>query len=317
MAGASRGGPPPAWRGQAASNARALHGPRSCAVCRLLQLPYPEADELGRPVWGCTSSDVAKAYRRMSILVHPDKVPGGWHPQLVERRRGAVQCGAAGRRPRAPTPQLTSRVGGPCRRGGQTGIRAPQPGVPHDAGPGQTGAWGRPEAPACPAQQGRLAARPPASSRPPAASRRQQQVQHTPSQALAAGRATHRRRLTLQEEVLKAAAVRAREERERREASASGAERIALNAQRNEKAKELRKQQVGAAPRGLAWRCVCGGRAGGATSLPVHGGVRSGRAGAGCCVPPPCTRWGGLRVAARGAAGGRRVRTSSRRSCSR
>lgn len=43
---------------------------------RLLQLPKPDVDELGRPVWGCTDSDVSKAYRRLSVYVHPDKVRG-------------------------------------------------------------------------------------------------------------------------------------------------------------------------------------------------------------------------------------------------
>ena len=39
-------------------------------------LPQPEADELGDPVWSCTSADVSKAYRRLSVVVHPDKNPG-------------------------------------------------------------------------------------------------------------------------------------------------------------------------------------------------------------------------------------------------
>ncbi|KAK9809584.1 hypothetical protein WJX73_004263 [Symbiochloris irregularis] len=43
---------------------------------RLLELPVPEADALGRPVWSCTPSDVSKAYRRLSVMVHPDKNPG-------------------------------------------------------------------------------------------------------------------------------------------------------------------------------------------------------------------------------------------------
>ena len=43
--------------------------------CRLLELPAPEADALGRPAWPCTSSDISKAYRRLSALVHPDKNP--------------------------------------------------------------------------------------------------------------------------------------------------------------------------------------------------------------------------------------------------
>ena len=41
-----------------------------------MELPAPEADELGRPTWACTSADVSKAYRRLSMLVHPDKNPG-------------------------------------------------------------------------------------------------------------------------------------------------------------------------------------------------------------------------------------------------
>lgn len=43
---------------------------------RLLQLPHPTADALGRPVWACTNSDISKAYRKISVLVHPDKNPG-------------------------------------------------------------------------------------------------------------------------------------------------------------------------------------------------------------------------------------------------
>eukprot|EP00891_Asterochloris_glomerata_P006319 jgi/Astpho2/6319/fgenesh1_pg.00090_%23_10_t len=43
---------------------------------RLMGLPQPEADELGNPVWSCTSADVSKAYRRLSVVVHPDKNPG-------------------------------------------------------------------------------------------------------------------------------------------------------------------------------------------------------------------------------------------------
>ena len=45
-------------------------------VRRLMELPLPEADELGRPVWSVTSADISKAYRRLSVLVHPDKNPG-------------------------------------------------------------------------------------------------------------------------------------------------------------------------------------------------------------------------------------------------
>ncbi|KAK9917709.1 hypothetical protein WJX75_007409 [Coccomyxa subellipsoidea] len=43
---------------------------------RLLELEPPEIDALGRTVWGVPSADVSKAYRRLSVLVHPDKNPG-------------------------------------------------------------------------------------------------------------------------------------------------------------------------------------------------------------------------------------------------
>lgn len=43
---------------------------------RLMELPQPEADELGRPILTVTQADISKAYRRISVLVHPDKNPG-------------------------------------------------------------------------------------------------------------------------------------------------------------------------------------------------------------------------------------------------
>lgn len=43
---------------------------------RLLLLPEPTADDLGRPEWACSATDVSKAYRKLSVLVHPDKNPG-------------------------------------------------------------------------------------------------------------------------------------------------------------------------------------------------------------------------------------------------
>ena len=44
--------------------------------CRLMELPQPEADELGRPILNITSADISRAYRRISVLVDPDKNPG-------------------------------------------------------------------------------------------------------------------------------------------------------------------------------------------------------------------------------------------------
>eukprot|EP00884_Botryococcus_braunii_P017135 jgi/Botrbrau1/4104/Bobra.152_3s0052.1 len=51
---------------------------------RMLELPLPDVDELGRPVWSCTSGDVSRAYRRLSVLVHPDKNPGDDARQAFE-----------------------------------------------------------------------------------------------------------------------------------------------------------------------------------------------------------------------------------------
>lgn len=42
----------------------------------LMLLPEPTSDDLGRPEWGCTPGDVSRAYRKLSVLVHPDKNPG-------------------------------------------------------------------------------------------------------------------------------------------------------------------------------------------------------------------------------------------------
>ena len=49
-----------------------------------MQLPQVEADELGQPVWSVTSVEVSRAYRKMSVLVHPDKNPGADAQQAFE-----------------------------------------------------------------------------------------------------------------------------------------------------------------------------------------------------------------------------------------
>lgn len=43
------------------------------AVRRLLGLPAVDVDALGRPTWQCTDADVSRAYRKLSLFVHPDK----------------------------------------------------------------------------------------------------------------------------------------------------------------------------------------------------------------------------------------------------
>ena len=51
---------------------------------RMLALPLPEVDALGRPKWEVTPIEVSKAYRKLSILVHPDKNPGDEARQAFE-----------------------------------------------------------------------------------------------------------------------------------------------------------------------------------------------------------------------------------------
>lgn len=50
----------------------------------MLELPPPAIDALGRPAWSVAPSDVSKAYRKLSILVHPDKNPGEEARQAFE-----------------------------------------------------------------------------------------------------------------------------------------------------------------------------------------------------------------------------------------
>eukprot|EP00879_Flechtneria_rotunda_P006158 GHRR01006475.1.p1 GENE.GHRR01006475.1~~GHRR01006475.1.p1 ORF type:complete len:250 (+),score=97.76 GHRR01006475.1:677-1426(+) len=56
---------------------------------RLLQLPRPQLNELGKAVWPVSSSEVSKAYRKLSILVHPDKNPGPDARQAFEQLKQA------------------------------------------------------------------------------------------------------------------------------------------------------------------------------------------------------------------------------------
>lgn len=51
---------------------------------RLLSLPPPTIDALGRPKWDVTALEISKAYRKLSILVHPDKNPGDDARQAFE-----------------------------------------------------------------------------------------------------------------------------------------------------------------------------------------------------------------------------------------
>lgn len=58
--------------------------PRRRGPRRLLELPPPELDALGRAAWDLGPAAVSKAYRRLSVLVHPDKNPGEEARQAFE-----------------------------------------------------------------------------------------------------------------------------------------------------------------------------------------------------------------------------------------
>ena len=51
---------------------------------RMLALPLPDVDALGRPKWDVAPAEISKAYRKLSILVHPDKNPGEEARQAFE-----------------------------------------------------------------------------------------------------------------------------------------------------------------------------------------------------------------------------------------
>lgn len=56
---------------------------------RLLQLPGPEINELGRAAWPVSSSELNKAYRKLSLFVHPDKASGPEARQAFEQLKQA------------------------------------------------------------------------------------------------------------------------------------------------------------------------------------------------------------------------------------
>lgn len=55
---------------------RILHHGKTRDYFSMLELPPPTLDALGRPSWEVPAADISKAYRRLSVRVHPDKLPG-------------------------------------------------------------------------------------------------------------------------------------------------------------------------------------------------------------------------------------------------
>jgi hypothetical protein len=60
-----------------------------CTQCRLLQLPGPQLNEMGKATWTVSSSELSRAYRKLSILVHPDKNPGSTAREAFEQLKQA------------------------------------------------------------------------------------------------------------------------------------------------------------------------------------------------------------------------------------
>lgn len=56
---------------------------------RMLALAPPELDALGRPQWSVTAAEISKAYRKLAVLVHPDKNPGDEARQAFEALKQA------------------------------------------------------------------------------------------------------------------------------------------------------------------------------------------------------------------------------------
>ena len=63
--------------------------PRATAHFVVLNLPLPSIDALGRPAWSTPATDVSKAYRNLSRVVHPDKIHD---PDLKEKARDAFEA---------------------------------------------------------------------------------------------------------------------------------------------------------------------------------------------------------------------------------
>ena len=49
-------------------------------------------DDLGRPAWDVPAGDISRAYRRLSVLVHPDKNPGDDARAAFEALNEAHRC---------------------------------------------------------------------------------------------------------------------------------------------------------------------------------------------------------------------------------
>jgi hypothetical protein len=90
---------------------------------RLLQLPGPQLNSLSKAEWAVSSSELSKAYRKLSVLVHPDKMPGEKARQAFEQLKQAYNelrdpeklvsscCTDAARAMYFDIPVLTPRAG--------------------------------------------------------------------------------------------------------------------------------------------------------------------------------------------------------------
>jgi len=56
-----------------------------------LNLPKPTCDDAGRPVWDVTESEISKAFRKRSLVVHPDKNPSADAKQAFDKLNDAIR----------------------------------------------------------------------------------------------------------------------------------------------------------------------------------------------------------------------------------